>query len=364
MPFKKIFLWALLTAGAAVSVVLLRALHVPGAVLLGPMLVAMGFALSGAGLQLKPAIFLPVQAVLGCMVASVVSWDLLKLIADHWAVVLAVNVLSIAAASVIAVVFTRRGWLPGQSAIWGLSPGAASTMMMLGEQRGADPRVIALMQQLRIVCVTLTAIAVAGLAGAGGGPAASPPATVFLSGAVSLDVAATLAGLIAVGVAVAMATKWGQAAFWVPLVVGSGLHAARLATVEIPVVVAAAAFAFGGCYAGLRFNRRMLLDCLHLLPAMLFGILLLIGSCIALMWPILRSFEGIDPLTAFLAIMPGGIDAAVAVAHGMQASVPVILAVQVTRLIVVTMLAPRMARLVSRYCEPNQKVSSNGRTKP
>ena len=60
--------------------------------------------------------------------------------------------------------------------------------------------------------------------------------------------------------------------------------AARLLAVEIPVVVAAVAFAFGGCYAGLRFNRRMLLDCLHLLPAMLFGILLLIGSCIALMW--------------------------------------------------------------------------------
>jgi uncharacterized membrane protein AbrB (regulator of aidB expression) len=96
----------------------------------------------------------------------------------------------------------------------------------------------------------------------------------------------------------------------------------------------------------------MLLDSLHLMPAMLLGILLMTGSCIALMWPILRSFEGIDALTAFLAIMPGGIDAAVAVAHGMHASVPVILAVQVMRLIVVTILAPQMARLASRCCEP------------
>jgi membrane AbrB-like protein len=352
MTFKRFFQWALLAACAAASVVLLRAIHVPGAVLLGPMLVAIGFALSGVGLKLKPAIFLPVQAVLGCMVASVVSWDLLRLIADHWVVVLAVNVLSIVAASAIAVVFARRGWLPGQSAIWGLSPGAASTMMMLGEQRGADPREIALMQHLRIVLVTLTAIAVAGIAGAGERSSALPQASVFLSGAVSPDVMATLAALVAAGVAVAVVTKWRQAAFWVPVIVGTGLHVAHLTTVEIPVVVAAAAFGFGGCYAGLRFNRQVLLNCLHLMPAMLFGILLMIGSCIALMWPILRSFEGVDALTAFLAIMPGGIDAAVAVAHGMHASVPVIIAVQVMRLIVVTILAPHMARAVSRYCEP------------
>jgi len=352
MPRKRILQWALLMAGAGASVVLLRAFHVPGAVLLGPMLVAVGFALSGAGLELKPGIFLPVQAVLGCMVASVVSRDLLQLIADHWMVVLAVNVLSVVAAGVIAVVFTRNGWLPGQSAIWGLSPGAASTMMMLGEERGADPRVIALMQHLRIVVVTLTAVAVAGLVGVSGGPAASPPATVFLPGAVSADVIAILAALTAAGVAVAMATKWRQAAFWLPLVVGSGLHLAHLGTVQIPVAVAAVAFASGGCYAGLRFNRTMLLDSLHLMPAMLLGILLMTGSCIALMWPILRSFEGIDALSAFLAIMPGGIDAAVAVAHGMHASVPVILAVQVMRLIVVTILAPQMARLASRCCEP------------
>lgn len=355
MTFKEFIQWTLLATGAMASIALLRALHVPGAVLLGPMLVAIGFALSGAGLKLRPGIFLPVQAVLGSMVASVVSGDLLRLIADHWVVVVTVNILSIVAATLISVVFTRLGWLPGQSAIWGLSPGAASTMMMLGEQRGADPRVIALMQHLRIVLVTLTAIAMAGLVGAAAGPgaeAASPQATVFLTGAVPLHVAATLAGLVAIGVVAARATKWRQAAFWIPLIVGSGLHVTHVATVQIPVLVAATAFGLGGCYAGLRFNRQVLLTCLPLIPAMLFGIVLMVASCIALMWPILRSFDGINALTAFLAVMPGGIDAAVAVAHGMHASVPVIIAVQVMRVIVITLLAPQMARVVSRYCEP------------
>ena len=354
MSSKKLLQWTLLLASAIASVMLLRALHVPGAVLLGPMVVALAFALSGASLSLQPVILLPVQAVLGCMVASVINWELLRLIADHWFVVLAVNFLSIAAAALISMAFTRRGWLPGQMAIWGLSPGAASTMMMLGEQRGADPRIIALMQHLRIVLVTLTAIAVASFAGANNGAPASAgaqPTTIFVTGPVSVDVIATLVVLVAAGVAIAIVTRWAQAAFWMPLVAGSGLHLMQLAIVEIPVVVAAVAFGFGGCYAGLRFNRQILIRCLHLVPAMLLGIMLMIGSCIAMMWPILGSFQGIDALTAFLAIMPGGIDAAVAVAHGMQASVPVIIAVQVMRLIVVTLLAPQMARAVSRYCE-------------
>lgn len=352
MRLSRILRWALLAAGAAAAVALLRAMHVPGAVLLGPMLVAIGFALTGAGLALQPGVFLPVQAVLGCMVASVVSRDLLRLIATHWPVVLAVNLSSVAAAGLVAMVFTRRGWLPGRSAIWGLSPGAASTMMMLGERHGADPRLIAMMQQLRIVLVTLTAIGVAGVAGAGGARAASPGAAVFPTGAASAEAVAALAGLVAAGVAIARAARSGQAAFWIPVVAGSGLQLARPGSVEVPAAVAACAFAAGGCHAGLRFNRQVLRECLHLVPAMLLGILVMIGACIALMWPLLRFVDGVDALTAFLAVMPGGIDAAVAVASGMHAGVPVILAVQVVRLLVAALLAPRMARLLSRHCEP------------
>jgi membrane AbrB-like protein len=350
MKLKQALQWLALAASAGACVLLLRELRVPGAILLGPMLVAIGFAVGGAGLALPPRLLLPVQAVLGSMVASVVSGDLLRLVADHWMVVLAVNVLGMLAASAIALLFTRRGWLPGQSAIWGLSPGAATTMMMLAEQRGEDPRIVALIQYLRIVLVTVTAIAVAGLVGTQSPPAVTPQHSMFLSGPVPLPVAFTLLGLVVAGIAVAMATKWGQAAFWVPVLAGSALQVSHGAAVEVPVVVAAIALGLGGCHAGLRFNKPLLLSCIQLLPAMLLGIVLMIGSSLALMWPIQSSFAGADALTAFLAIMPGGIDAAVAIAHGMHASVPVIVAVQVMRLLVVTLLAPLLARVVSRFC--------------
>jgi membrane AbrB-like protein len=338
--------WLLLAASAAGCAWLLRRWHVPGAVLLGPLAVAIAFALAGSPLKLQPALLLVVQAVLGCMVASAITAPLLRLVAGHWGVIVAVNLLSVFAAFLVAVALTRLAWLPGQSAIWGLSPGAATTMIMLGEARGEDPRVIAMMQNLRIVLVTLTATGVAAISGPGV-QADGAPAT-LLNAPYSTPGLLTLAALVAAGIAAALVSRWAQAAFWVPALFGSALNASELAAVEIPSAVAAIAFGIGGCYAGLRFNRAALLHCLRLVPAMLLGIALLLLSCAALVWPVQHAFAGIDALTAFLAIMPGGIDAAVAIGHAMQVSLPVVVAVQVMRLLIVSLVAPGMARIVAR----------------
>lgn len=349
MALDRLLLWTLLAACAAASALLLRLLQVPGAVLLGPMAVAIAFALAGAELKLKPAVLLAVQAVLGCMVASAVTAPLLRLLAAHWPMVLAANVLSVVAACAIALVLTRMGLLPGQSAIWGLSPGAASTMMMMGEARGEDPRVIAMMQNLRIVAVTLTATAVAACLGRH--PAAvAVTAETLLHAPATVPGLATLGALAAVGVVAAAVFRWTQAAFWVPVICGGALNLSGLGEVVIPAPVAATAFGVGGCYAGLRFNRQALRHCLRLLPAMALGTGLLMASCLALAWPIHRSFDEARGLTAFLAIMPGGIDAAVAIAQGVDASVPVIVAVQVMRLVVVSLIAPPAARIVASLC--------------
>lgn len=340
-------LWAALALAAAASVLLLRALGVPGAALLGPLVVGIAFALAGTDLKLKPGALWIVQAVLGSMVAAVLSPQLLRLLADHWVVILAVNAASILAATAVSLMLTRAGWLPGQTAIWGLSPGAASTMMLLGEERGEDPRVIATMQYLRIVIVALVAIGVAALLGGGAGSAGAAP-SIFTSGAIALDALAILAALVVSGVLVARLLGWSQAAFWVPAIAGGALQLSQVARVEIPAALAAAAFATSGCYAGLRFNRSALASCARLLPAMLAGIALMVAACAALAWPMHRAFGDVNALTAFLATMPGGIDAAAAVAYGAHAALPVIVLVQVTRLVLVNLLAPQVARLAAR----------------
>ena len=78
-------------------------------------------------------------------------------------------------------VATGLGWLlarwqvlPGSVAVWGSMPGAATTMVLLARDTGADWRLVAVMSYLRVVCVAIVASALSALVGRHGGGAAAP----------------------------------------------------------------------------------------------------------------------------------------------------------------------------------------------
>ncbi len=57
------------------------------------------------------------------------------------------------------LLLTRAGVMPGTTAIWGSAPGAASVMTFMSAEYGADMRLVALMQYLRVaMCVLLATI--------------------------------------------------------------------------------------------------------------------------------------------------------------------------------------------------------------
>ena len=55
----------------------------------------------------------------------------------------------------------KSGIIPGMTAAWGSSPGGASAMVAMAGAYGADVRLVALMQYLRVMLVVLTASTVA-----------------------------------------------------------------------------------------------------------------------------------------------------------------------------------------------------------
>lgn len=57
----------------------------------------------------------------------------------------------------------------------------------------------------------------------------------------------------------------------------------------------------------------------------------------------------IDPLTAFLATSPGGLDSVAIIALGSGVDVPLVLAIQTMRLLVVLVTGPLVAKLIARY---------------
>lgn len=85
MPILQWFLLFLLSL--LISLIFLY-LHLPAAMLLGPMIAGIVLSLRGSTLQLPRGIFLAAQAILGCMIAQNLTGSILTTLALYWPVVL------------------------------------------------------------------------------------------------------------------------------------------------------------------------------------------------------------------------------------------------------------------------------------
>jgi uncharacterized membrane protein AbrB (regulator of aidB expression) len=66
----------------------------------------------------------------------------------------------------------------------------------------------------------------------------------------------------------------------------------------------------------------------------------------------LTAFFHIDPLTAYLATSPGGVDAAAIIAASTKVDTPFVMALQTVRMIVLLLVGPHIARWTASTLEP------------
>ena len=334
--------WGILLAASVLLSAGFSAAGFPAALLLGPMLAGIGLGVAGATVRVPKLPFLGAQALIGCLVAHAVNASIVRtLLADGW-LMLAVVLVTVAASAAVGLVLTRIRLLPGTTAAWGSSPGAASAMVAMAEEFGADPRLVAFMQYLRVACVALSASVVARLC-VGGTPApvAAPVGETGL-----LAVAGTLAVAV-VGAWLGRVLRIPAGAMIGPLVIGAALHATDLASMSLPAWMLALAYAGIGWTVGLRFTRATVLATVSALPGVLASTLGLIALCGAWAWG-LTFILPIDLLTAFLATSPGGLDSVAIIAVGSGADVSFVLAVQTLRLLVVILTGPLVAKWIAR----------------
>jgi uncharacterized protein len=349
---RRIVEWLLLLLSSIIVVGAMRAAQLPAALMLGPMIAAIGFALGGAKVCLSRTFALGAQTVLGCLIAKSFNAGLLSVLATHWATLIGLSAATLVMTAALGLLITRRGWLPGTAAIWGLSPGAASVMVLLADEHGADKRIVALMQYSRIILVAFAAVAVAQVLGDPGGSANllvssagralwSPPlhALGFLEA-----IALALAGALS-----AKLTRRSSAALFVPAFGGAALQAAGLMTIELPPLIPAIAFGVIGWYVGLSFTREAFAYCLTILPRMMAAIVAMIVMCGLLSMLLAVMVPNTDPLTAYLSMTPGGMDTAVVIAATTNVSLPLVLSAQMVRLIIVMIAGPSMAKAVAGW---------------
>ena len=336
--------WLILLALSAALIAVLEALRLPAAFLLGPMAAAIVLARVDATVRVPAGGFLAAQAVVGCLIARTIPAAVLLEIVRDWPLYLSAVVSVIAASAGLGWLLMRWRILPGTTALWGLSPGAATAMMVLADAYGGDIRLVAFMQYLRVLLVSLVAILVAWALTPGGGGAPTP--VVWFPPLAPVAFAETL-GLIALGVVVAPRIRMPAGSLMLPLIVTLVLQDTGWLTVELPPWLLVASYALIGWSTGLRFTRPILAHALRALPQVVAAIVILIAICAGLA-ALLTWIAGVDPLTAYLAMSPGGADATAIIATSSPVDLPFVMAMQTTRFFLVLLLGPRLARLIAR----------------
>ncbi|MBW9116706.1 AbrB family transcriptional regulator [Rhizobium cauense] len=345
--------WALLLGISTLLVVGLEMLGLPASLLIGPMVAAIILALSiGQGSLRVPRwpLFFG-QALVGFLMARAITVDILKTMAVDAPLLLAMILSVIVAAAGLGWLLTRWQVLPGTTAVWGSSPGAASAMVIMSEAYGADARLVAFMQYLRVVFVAVAASVVSRLwVAADGG---EPPAFILFPPVDWPALAATVA-LTCLSAYVAVRLRIQGGTIIVPLVLGSVLQGFGLLTIELPLWLLAISYALIGWSIGLRFTRAIVIHAARALPRVAASILLLMSICGCMAFA-LHKFAGVDPLTAYLATSPGGADSVAIIAASSNVDVPFVMAMQTGRFLVILFTGPMLARFIGRRSGLSEK---------
>jgi uncharacterized protein len=343
---------ALLILSALISLIW-GAAGLPAGLLLGPMIAGIVFGVNGVRLEVPQWPYLGAQALIGAMVSAGITRAIVVSFTHDFGLFCSVITATLLGAAVLGWLISRTGLIPGATAVYGTSPGAANAMVLLGEAEGADARLVAFMQYSRVLLVAMGASIVARFWAGAHAPGASWLIPVHWG---NLAIVLLLA---VVGQQVARLLRLQAWALLGPMLLLSALHAAGWLVIELPRWLLAAAYALLGWHIGLGFRRDFLRHAGRALPVVVGAALCLMGLCGFLGW-CLTHLAHIDALTAYLATSPGGIDSvAIIAASTPRVDLQFVLALQSVRLLFVISLAPLITRLVVRL-SPHLRPTSRG----
>jgi membrane AbrB-like protein len=345
--------WAGVAAATIVASVAAAAAGVPSAALFAALAVGIAYALRfGDAHPLAPPA--PVltfgQVVIGVALGAQLTSETLSAVAGDWLAIAIVTVATLLISLAAGLLLSRATGLDRPTALLGLIAGGASGIVAMSDELGADARLVAFMQYLRVLIVVVTAPLVATVLFGAGGDLAAPG----LGGAgLAADLAFT-AGCGVAGILIARKVPVTAGSLLVPLVIAAALSVSGLTEgAHVPDRIQDLGFAAIGLQVGLRFTVATIRQAGHLLPAVLLSLAGMIAACGGLAFLVLVVTD-VSFSDAYLATTPGGLYAVLAVAVGGGGNVGFVLAVQALRLFVMILAAPPLVRLITRTREPRR----------
>ena len=291
-----------------------------------------------------------VHVVIGVMVGTLVQVDTLLAIASDWLPVVLVTVstlvLSLAAGQLMAL---RRG-ISRVTGAFSMVAGGATGITVMARELGADERMVAVLQYLRVLLIVLTLPVVAVLVFAAD-PAGGPVLGAGDGPGWWTELGFTAAcGVVGTGLATLLRVP--VASLLGPMLVAAALDLGGLSGgAGVPFPLVELAFLLVGLQVGLNFTRASLRTVGAALPLALAVLVVLSLACAGLGVALAAVTEA-SPLDGYLATTPGGMNAVLVTATSTGADTTFVLAVQVLRLFVMLLSAPLVAKLLRRWAEP------------
>jgi membrane AbrB-like protein len=345
--WSRLGVWALVAAGVALASTGLGAVGLSDPTLFAALLVGLVVALVVP--RRAPRVPVPARVVaqgaIGVLTGALVQPSTLASLADDWWTVLLVVLATLLLSVLAGVLLARHRDVDVVTGSFAMVAGGASGITVMARELGADQRMVAVVQYLRVLLILLAMPAVA---------AALPQGSADASAAAVPDPgpgADVLFTAVVVGLGALLQRRLplpAGALLW-PMLIATGASATGLSHgAGVPDALLVLAYAAIGLGVGLSFTRSSLRAVGRALPLAVGLIVALVVATAAISIPLLR-LTGASTLDAYLASTPGGLYAVLATAVSSGADTTLVLAVQVLRLLVMVLVAPLLATALRRW---------------
>lgn len=354
--------WTGLALATLAGTLVGEALGVPTPSMLVGLLVGLVYAVrSPVRLEITGRPKLTAQMVTGSVVGAYVSLETLKGIGSAWLPVMAIVIATLVLTFLAGLLLARITDLTPATATFGMIAGGAAGIVAIADDLGADNRMVAVMQYLRVFMILALTPVIAGLAfdpqapGSGGEALASQG-----------DQITTLQGILFVlvcgplGVALATRLRMTSPTFFGPMLIGAVLTVAGAPFAgAMPNLLPYIAYAVIGLQVGLEFTPAVLRQAARILPQVL-GVLVLMLAVCAGLGLAMAPLAGVSALDGYLATTPGVLQVVLGTAIGMHANTTFVLSAQVLRLLMMLLAAPAVARRFVPMDQPKMPVPQPG----
>ena len=340
--------WIVLAVVSVAVTIPLTALGVPSAGLFAALVVGIVLALANLAPAAVPRkVGIAAQGVLGVYIGTMVSRDAVGALGPHWLLVLGMAVATLLISTVSGALLGLRRDVSPLTGSLAMVAGGASGLVAIARELGADDRVVAVVQYLRVALVT----------------ASMPIVVTLIYGAERTHHAArdsqtsstpwyfsvlVLIGLVLVGATAGKLIRLPGAGLLGPLALTVALQLSAVPIeLSVPAVLVQAGYLVIGWQAGVAFTRDSLRAVGRTLPAAL-ALIVVLTVATAGLGALLAHVAGLSPLEGYLATSPGGVYAVLATAVETGSNVTFVIAAQVVRILLMLFAAPLVAKAIVR----------------